>query len=88
MNTNPTREQWMLAQALAGVIQACNAPFCADPMGEPEEINRDPHYIDNVATRLSELCSRMAIEDAMEVLERALDKFPVRPTSRMAVNVG
>jgi hypothetical protein len=84
MNTNPTREQWMLAQALAGVIHACNAPFCYDEIGEPEEINRDPRYIDNVATRLAELCSRMAIEDTMELLEKALEKFPVRPTSGMA----
>src|SRR5207249_951466 len=85
MNSDLTREQWMLAQALAGVIQACNAPFCADPLGEePEEVNRDPLYLDKVATRLSQLCSRMMIEDVIDLLEITLDKFPARPKAGLA----
>lgn len=82
MTTNLTREQWMLANALAGAINACNAPFCVGEDEEQEEINRDPNYIDSVASELSRLCSRMAIEDTLQLLEAALDKY--RNYSRQA----
>jgi hypothetical protein len=74
VTTNLTREQWILANALAGIVNACNAPFCVGEFEEREEINRDPHYIDNVASELSRLCSRMAIEDTLHLLETALGK--------------
>jgi hypothetical protein len=67
-----TREQWMLAQVLAGAVMACNAPFCADD-GEEEAINSDRDYIDNVAAELAERTSIMALEDAISVLEKALE---------------
>ena len=82
MTTSLTREQWMLANALAGIINACNAPFCVGEREEREEINREPDYIDNVASELSRLCSRMAIEDTVQVLERALDKLEIVSQSR------
>lgn len=75
MSTNLTREQWMLANALAGIVNACNAPFCTNEHEKREEINRDPHYIDNVAGQLSQRCGRMAIEDTILILERALNKL-------------
>lgn len=75
MTTNVTREQWMLANALAGVVNACNAPFCVGEHEGQEEINRDQNYIDSVALELSRLCSRFAIEDTVQLLEKALDKY-------------
>jgi hypothetical protein len=77
MTTNLTREQWMLASALAGIVNASNAPFCVGECEEQEEVDRDPHYIDNVAAELSRRCSRMALEDTVQLLERALDKLHV-----------
>lgn len=75
MTTTVSREQWMLARSLAGSINACNAPFCVGEGEGQEEINRDPNYIDNVASELARQCSRMAIEDAIQVLEAALRKL-------------
>jgi hypothetical protein len=74
MTTTVTREQWMLANAFAGVINACNAPFSVGEGEEQEEVNRDPNYIDNLASELARRCSPMAIEDAIQVLEAALRK--------------
>jgi hypothetical protein len=71
MANNTTLEQWMLAQSLAGAIRACNAPFCCED-DEEEEVNRDRSYVENVASELAGLCSPMAIEDAIQVLECAL----------------
>lgn len=68
---NVSREQWMLARSLAGAVNACNAPFCVNEDGI-EEVNRDQTYVSNVALELSSLCSRMAIEDTMQILDRAL----------------
>lgn len=84
MTTNLTREQCILANALAGAINACNAPFCVGEREEREEINRDPDYVENVASELSRLCSRMAIEDAMEILERALGSLTIQVPARGA----
>lgn len=67
-----SREQWMLATALAGAVNTCNAPFCAMPITEQEAVNRDPGTIDAVAAELARQSSRMAIEDAIDVLEQAL----------------
>lgn len=69
MTNNLTREQWMLANALAGVVNA---------VGEREEreaINLDSNYVANVASELSRICSRLAIEDTVQILETALDNF-------------
>jgi len=66
----------MLANSLAGAINACNAPFCVRDGEEREEVNRDPHYIENVASEISRLCGQMAIEDAIQVLEAALRTPP------------
>jgi hypothetical protein len=79
MTSNLTREQWMLANSLAGVVNASNAPFCVGECEQREEINRDPHYIDNVATQLSQLCGRMALEDTVQLLETALAKLDDHP---------
>jgi hypothetical protein len=70
----------MLARAFAGVIQANNAAFCANG-GETEAVNSDPQYVDKVAAEIAKCTSRMMIEDAVCVLERALTKCapPERP---------
>lgn len=81
MTTIPTREQWMIATALAGVVNAANAPFCYSEHEAEEEVNRDSDYIDNVATQLSELCGRMALEDTVQLLERAIEILSLRKGS-------
>jgi hypothetical protein len=65
----------MIANALAGVVNAANVPFCVGEKEKREAVNHDPNYIDNVATQLSQLCGRMALEDAVRLLEMALDKL-------------
>lgn len=67
-----TREQWMLAHSLAGVIQACNAPFCTSEDEKEAETTNNPDYVKNVAKELAGLCSRMMLEDVIAVLEEAL----------------
>jgi hypothetical protein len=79
MTTTVTREQWMLAQLLAGAVNACNAPFCVGKGEQKEEVNRDRNYVANVAAELARLCSPMAIEDAVQVLEEALQKSRENP---------
>jgi hypothetical protein len=61
----------MLAQALAGAINAANAPFCCGESELEEEVNRDPSYLENVAIEVSRLCGKMALEDTIQILERA-----------------
>jgi hypothetical protein len=73
IDTEITREQWMLAHAFIGVVIACNAPFCAGPDDEEEEINRDPDYIENVASEIAAHCSVMQLEDAIDVLKEAIE---------------
>jgi hypothetical protein len=67
----------MVANALAGVVNAANAPFCVGESEKREEINLDPHYIDNVARQLSKLCGRMALEDTVQILETAISKLDI-----------
>lgn len=62
-----TREQWIIGMALAGAINACNAPFC-----EENDAEHTPGYIDNIAKVITQQCGPMAIEDAIQVLEAAL----------------
>jgi len=71
-----TREQFMLAHCIAGCIQASNPPFCAYGYDE-EEVNRDPDYIENVATQVVEFLhgDHMAVEDLIIILEKVLEKF-------------
>ena len=68
---NLTREQWMIAVAFSGAVQALNAPFCSYD-NEEEAVNAQPDYIPNVGKKIGELCGRMQIEDAISVLEEAL----------------
>lgn len=65
------REQWMLAQTMAGAIRACNAPFCAD-VGNSSAVDRDPNYINYIAEALAELCGPMMIDSTMQVLTQSL----------------
>lgn len=67
-----SREQWMLATALAGAVNTCNAPFCAMPITAEEAVNRDPGTIDAVAAELARQSSRMATEDAIPVCRETL----------------
>lgn len=63
----PGREQWIIGTAMAGAVNACNAPFCEDNPAE-----NTPGYIDEVAGVIASHSSPMAIEDAIQVLEAAL----------------
>ena len=67
-----TREQWMIALAVSGVVQALNAPFCTSHDEVVEAVNADPFYIENVAKKVGELCSHMQIEDTITVLQESL----------------
>lgn len=70
----PTREQWMIAHALAGVVQALNAAFVwNEEWGEREAVNDDPGYEERVAEIVAEQCDHMAIDDAIGVLRRAYE---------------
>lgn len=64
---NVPRECWIIGTALAGAVNACNAPFCEDNVAE-----NTPGYIDNVAGVVASQSGAMAIEDAIQVLEVAL----------------
>ena len=68
------REKWMIATAVAGAVQALNAAFCCGEDEVKEAVNADPGYIAVVAQRLSELCGKMQLEDAIAVLQEALTK--------------
>lgn len=72
VTTVTTREQWMLGNALAGTVRACDAAFCAND-NEQEAVN-DPGYLDKVAEVLSSQCSANQIENAMAFLSMALQK--------------
>jgi hypothetical protein len=70
----PTREQWMLALALSGVVQALNAAFVVnEEWAEQEAVNADPDYEDRVAALVAEQCDPMMIDDAIGVLQRAYE---------------
>ncbi len=65
-----TREQFILGQAIAGVVIASNPPFCSENI-EQQEVLKDPDYIKNVAEIISDQCSVMMIQDMIEILECA-----------------
>jgi hypothetical protein len=69
-----TREQWMIAHALAGAVNALNAPFCIGPWETTSEATHDPSYCTNVALELAKLCTPMALEDAIDILNMAIHK--------------
>jgi len=65
-----TREQWILGTTMAAAVNALNAPFCET---DSEPMSADKAYIEEVASQISDQSSKMAIEDAISVLERALE---------------
>lgn len=62
------RELWMGAQSLIGSIVALNALFCECD----DESQISPEQMEEISLKLSEELSTMQLEDALDIIKRAL----------------
>jgi hypothetical protein len=69
MTTVTTREQWILAKQMSSAISNLNAPFCDS--GPAEGPNKE--WLEPISEMIAEGTSVFALEDAIPVLERALE---------------
>lgn len=68
-----TREQFMLAHAIAGCVNTTNPPFTAYD-NQREATNEDPMYVENVAEMVASLINydKMAVDDLQDVLTEVI----------------